>query len=397
MFKFLMIVSTTVLSIVLSHPFDACIGKCPQSKNPIETPILLAHQDCTKYCFCNDGCLTVKTCQRNFHFSMDDRICLSVELAKCNDRRNCLGTCPIVYNTVNVLLLPHYNSSKFCHCREWGVPTVETCPESLVFNIKYGQCQKPIPDCSHFEIGASTACSVGGGIPSTIPPIPPGDLNVPILIFPKDVQTSTSANSVSEDGTTVSVNENEVTTTISSTEASDSDSTTPVINNKDETTGSEEEPTTVAGKEAVTNEPNPEELKTITSNIDDAATTVSEIEVPDSENLVTDAPNDEDSTTLKSKIDVIVDNNPPIITEKVHVDNYLPSNVDDCIGQCPLENDIYSTKHLPHKDCEQYCKCDWGKPTVMRCSINLHFNRDLEVCDYPINANCSGIGAITTL
>ncbi|CAG5102556.1 Protein of unknown function [Cotesia congregata] len=443
MFKFLMIVSTTVLSIVLSHPFNACIGKCPQSKNSFEIPTLLAHQDCTKYCFCNDGCPTVKTCPGNFHFSMDERVCLPIELAKCDDRRNCLGMCPIIYNTHNVLILPHYNSSKFCHCREWGVPTVEICPESLVFNIKYASCQKPIPDCHNVEIEAPTVFSEGGAIP----PILSGALNGPILIAPEYGQTSTSADSISEEETTASVDENEVTTTIPSTEASDSDSMTLLVNNEDEVTESEEEPTTVAGDDA-TNEQNypeddSEDLTTIESNIGDAATTVYEIEVPDCENLVTDEPNYEDSTTLESKIDVIiptvastwesnevettgaskfedpttpkapsngrkiriipcnctqtvfVDNNPPI-AEKVQV-NYLPSNVDDCIGQCPVDNDVNYTKHLPHKNCEQFCKCDWGKATVMRCPQNLHFKRDLGICDYPISANCSGIGGITTL
>jgi len=44
---------------------------------------------------------------------------------------------------------------------------------------------------------------------------------------------------------------------------------------------------------------------------------------------------------------------------------------------------------LPNPDdCGSYYVCDWGTPVLMTCMQGLHFNAELQVCDWPENAGC---------
>ncbi len=55
---------------------------------------------------------------------------------------------------------------------------------------------------------------------------------------------------------------------------------------------------------------------------------------------------------------------------------------------CPAENGE-SALHLPNpRDCGSFCKCDWGVAHWFDCPPNLHFNPELQVCDWPWNAGC---------
>ncbi|GFY63344.1 putative chitinase 10 [Trichonephila inaurata madagascariensis] len=47
-------------------------------------------------------------------------------------------------------------------------------------------------------------------------------------------------------------------------------------------------------------------------------------------------------------------------------------------------------KHLPHEtNCSLFYKCMNGKAALIKCPLNLHFNRHKYVCDYPENAGCT--------
>lgn len=46
-----------------------------------------------------------------------------------------------------------------------------------------------------------------------------------------------------------------------------------------------------------------------------------------------------------------------------------------------------STKHKVD-DCNAYYQCVRGEYLIRRCPPNLHFNAELQVCDYPSEANC---------
>ena len=55
---------------------------------------------------------------------------------------------------------------------------------------------------------------------------------------------------------------------------------------------------------------------------------------------------------------------------------------------CPPENGQFAL-HLPNPlDCASFCKCDWGEAHYFGCPPGLHFNAELQVCDWPEQANC---------
>ncbi|XP_015121317.1 uncharacterized protein LOC107044082 [Diachasma alloeum] len=61
-----------------------------------------------------------------------------------------------------------------------------------------------------------------------------------------------------------------------------------------------------------------------------------------------------------------------------------------CIGTCPIQDPKYAV-HLAHSHCSKFCKCSHGVPTLIPCPPGLYFNPELEVCDWPQQANCKGI------
>jgi hypothetical protein len=55
---------------------------------------------------------------------------------------------------------------------------------------------------------------------------------------------------------------------------------------------------------------------------------------------------------------------------------------------CPAENGEFAL-HLPNPDdCGSFCKCDWGTAYWFACPGDLHFNEELQVCDWPDKAGC---------
>lgn len=56
---------------------------------------------------------------------------------------------------------------------------------------------------------------------------------------------------------------------------------------------------------------------------------------------------------------------------------------------CPPANGDFSV-FLPHADCERFYHCVWGVPIEMHCPRGLHFNVQINACDYPERAGCIG-------
>nr|XP_050863124.1 uncharacterized protein LOC127069747 isoform X2 [Vespula vulgaris] len=62
-----------------------------------------------------------------------------------------------------------------------------------------------------------------------------------------------------------------------------------------------------------------------------------------------------------------------------------PGNIPD---HCPSD-DNGNVVHLPHEtNCSLFYKCHEGQKVVLQCPPHLHFNRFLQVCDLPEQANC---------
>lgn len=76
--------------------------------------------------------------------------------------------------------------------------------------------------------------------------------------------------------------------------------------------------------------------------------------------------------------------------EKYGGDWHLECPVTQC--KCPEK---YAT-NLPHEtDCTKFYKCDWCRPILQDCPVSkvlgykrLHYNRRLQVCDWPWSAGC---------
>ncbi|XP_049777065.1 integumentary mucin C.1-like isoform X4 [Schistocerca cancellata] len=68
------------------------------------------------------------------------------------------------------------------------------------------------------------------------------------------------------------------------------------------------------------------------------------------------------------------------------------------VGECPPVDPLDHTDHLPDdKNCSLFYKCDHAAPVLFVCPDELHFNRVLEVCDWPDVAGCTAnTGASST-
>ncbi|KAK4881714.1 hypothetical protein RN001_005033 [Aquatica leii] len=61
-----------------------------------------------------------------------------------------------------------------------------------------------------------------------------------------------------------------------------------------------------------------------------------------------------------------------------------------CVPSCPEDGSHANTTILPDEECcNQYYICSNGNPILSNCSIGLHFNPVLQVCDWPENARCA--------
>lgn len=57
--------------------------------------------------------------------------------------------------------------------------------------------------------------------------------------------------------------------------------------------------------------------------------------------------------------------------------------------ECPWPNPLNDTVHLPHDtDCDKFFVCDNGNKKPISCPDGLHFNKELEICDWPWLAGC---------
>ncbi|CAH2049169.1 unnamed protein product, partial [Iphiclides podalirius] len=54
---------------------------------------------------------------------------------------------------------------------------------------------------------------------------------------------------------------------------------------------------------------------------------------------------------------------------------------------CPVDSNVHWL--LPHEnDCNLFYYCVWGKKVQQKCPSTLHFNKKLQVCDWPEDAGC---------
>ncbi|KYB26070.1 peritrophic matrix protein 14 precursor [Tribolium castaneum] len=82
----------------------------------------------------------------------------------------------------------------------------------------------------------------------------------------------------------------------------------------------------------------------------------------------------------------------PTPSETPEPDTPEPTPPEDKDPECPWPDPLDHTVHLPHEtDCTKFYKCDHGKKVEFDCPAGLHFNKELQVCDWPGNAGCEDV------
>ncbi|XP_045487679.1 peritrophin-1-like [Pieris rapae] len=61
---------------------------------------------------------------------------------------------------------------------------------------------------------------------------------------------------------------------------------------------------------------------------------------------------------------------------------------------CPVDPYIHWLVSEP-ENCGVFYSCVWGNKVARSCPPNLHFNKELQVCDWPVFAGCIGNGDST--
>ena len=63
--------------------------------------------------------------------------------------------------------------------------------------------------------------------------------------------------------------------------------------------------------------------------------------------------------------------------------------VSPSFNECPPPGFFNFTVLLPNPaDCSTFFSCSDGVPILMHCPNGLHFNAELDVCDWPADAGC---------
>lgn len=67
------------------------------------------------------------------------------------------------------------------------------------------------------------------------------------------------------------------------------------------------------------------------------------------------------------------------------------SEMSRVVGQAAMECPAEEEAMFPHEaDCSMFYKCNWGTPVLMQCPDGLHFNPQINVCDWSGNGCTSG-------
>ncbi|XP_063382926.1 salivary glue protein Sgs-3-like [Cydia fagiglandana] len=245
-------------------------------------------------------------------------------------------TCPSDWTQDKLLV--HDDCNKFYMCR-FGEPVEMTCWGDLFFNIDTWECDWP----SEVECGDR---NIPGQEPTTtVEPETEATTPEPTTAEPTTAEPTT-AEPTTEEPTTVEPTTVEPTT---------------------------EEPTTVepTTAEPTTAEPTTEEPTTV------EPTTVE----PTTEEPTTSEPTTEEPTTAEPTTAEPTTTEPATEEPATPAPGFLENG-------CPVDPHIHWL--LPVEgDCNGFYYCVWGELVLRECAPVLHFNRELQVCDWPENAGCA--------
>ncbi|NP_001243938.1 insect intestinal mucin precursor [Bombyx mori] len=236
------------------------------------------------------------------------------------------------------LLLPHPQCNKFYKCT-FGQPVEMVCYGNLYFNLKTWQCDWP----ENVECGDR----IDPADTTTASPTPT------TLVPETTTNRETEAPITTPIPTTTETTTAEVTTT--TTQAPTTPTLAPTTTTEVPTTTTQAPTTTTLAPTTTT------EVPTTTTQ---APTTTQE---PDTEPPTTTA-----APTVAPT--------PEPEPEKPEID-FLENG-------CPVNPHIHWL--LPHEgNCNLFYYCVWGRKVLRHCPSTLHFNKVIQVCDWPWDAGCA--------
>ncbi|XP_050563751.1 integumentary mucin A.1-like [Spodoptera frugiperda] len=248
-------------------------------------------------------------------------------------------------------LLRHEDCEKFYKCT-FGKPVEMSCPSNLWFNLDTWRCDWPQNvDCEDRNIPTTTSSTTST---TTITPPPTTESTTTstttTTTTPPPTTTSTTTTTTTPPPTTTS------TTTTTTTPPPTTTSTTTT------TTTTTPPPTTTSTTTTTTTTPPPTTTSTTSTTTTPPPTTTSTT-------TTTPCPTTPSTTTTTTTT-------PPIEIP----DEFLPNG-------CPVNPRIHWL--LPHEtDCNAFYYCVWGELVLRHCPPTLHFNRKIQVCDWPWAAGC---------
>nr|XP_022900905.1 probable chitinase 10 [Onthophagus taurus] len=255
-----------------------------------------------------------------------------------------VGVCPSTNGAYVDFLVDDKDCNKFYKC-DWGKPVLYTCPSDLHFNSKLNVCDWP----ENAECSGSAGPTTGTSIPTTQPDSTPNSGSCESVTCPYTPGKYPVFHAHPEDCGRYCKCDNYGT---------------------------------------VHDMPCPAGLYFNTElNVCDWPENVGCNGGP----ITTPKPTTTDETTTTEKTTPA----PPMpTTQTTTITTPKPG---DCASvTCPYTPGQYPVFHAHPKDCGRYCKCDnYGTVHDMPCPAGLHFNTDLNVCDWPENAGCNG-GSTTT-
>ncbi|XP_046966642.1 salivary glue protein Sgs-3-like, partial [Vanessa cardui] len=257
-------------------------------------------------------------------------------------------------------LLRHEDCNKFYKCT-FGKPVVMECPADLYFNLETWQCDwQANVDCTGRNVPDETTTS--RPITSTQAP---STTTSTTTTTPRPTTTSTTTTTTTTPKPTTTSTTTTTTTTPKPTTTSTTTTTTttpkPTTTSTTTTTTTTPKPTTTSTTTTTTTTPKPTTTTTTTTTPRPTTTTTT---------TTTPRPTTTTTTTVR----------PSTTTNSPNPD--LNAN------GCPVNPHIHWL--LPHEEnCNQFYYCVWGEKVLRSCPSSLHFNRRIQVCDWPHDAGCA--------
>ncbi|XP_047996358.1 LOW QUALITY PROTEIN: mucin-2-like [Leguminivora glycinivorella] len=378
--------------------------------------LLPVEGDCNGFYYCVWGDLVLSACAPTLHFNKYDQSCDWPANSGCTTSLNKHNLAVIAALLVAVvaakadescpsdwwardMLLVHEDCHKFYMC-SYGKPVEMTCCCDLFFNVETRQCDfqynvdcgnrnSPVDSGLTFDLETTSNSTEESTTPADPTPAETTTLE-PTTLDPSTTEPTTPEPTTPEpttaEPTTPEPTTPEPTKEPTTPEPTTAEPTTPEPTTAEPTTPepTTTEPTTPepTTPEPTTAEPTTTEPTTTTPEPTTAEPTTPEPTTttpePTTAEPTTPEPTTTEPTTLK----------PTTAEPATPAPGFLPNG-------CPVDPHIHWL--LPVEgDCNGFYYCVWGELVLRACPATLHFNKNLQVCDWLANAGCDSSVTTTT-